>query len=125
LVHACGAGKQRGGTSISTKALDFRDKSSIKYPFGEFSFLYLGKYNNATRERCNEESPSCTASYILDTAIRNAPSTKVWNLDMQIKYPEQALEFVQPIPCMFSQVQLLNSQPSLRQSSALGSDTNK
>jgi hypothetical protein len=125
LVHACGEGEQSGGALISTKALDFRDQSSIRYPFGEFKFTYLGKYNDATRQRCNEESPSCKASYFLDTAIRTTPSVKVWNLDMQIKYPEQPLEFVQPIPCMFGQVQLLNSQPPVNQPPTLGSDSKR
>jgi len=124
LVQACGEGERSGGALISTRVPDLRDETSIKYPFGEFRFMYLGMYNDVTRQRCSEESPSCTASYMLETAIGSTatPPVKVWNLDLQIKYPEQALEFVKPIPCLLSQVQLLNSQTPVNPPFAASTD---
>jgi hypothetical protein len=99
LLAACGPGEQSGGqkTAYSGK-FDLRSDTDIKYPFAEFRFEYLGIYGTPPEP-----------SYMLDTANATAPS-KFWDLKLQVKYREQALEVVQAIPCLLNQVQLRNNR---------------
>jgi hypothetical protein len=102
LVAACGQGKESGGqkTPYSGK-FDFRENTSIKYPFAEFRFQYLGMHGTPLEP-----------TYMIDTVSTNSTPvpSKFWNLDLQLKYHEQALEVVQVIPCLFDQVQTRKSR---------------
>jgi len=119
LIPACGQGEQSGGQRVpyTGKKYDFRENTHIKYPFGEFKFIYLGKHEKDTPGKsCDTASASCTASYYLGYA---EASSKVWTLDFQVKYHEAALEVVQNIPCLFSQVQLRNNRHLPRDQGAI------
>ena len=94
VLAACGQGEQSGGQKLPYSGVyDLREDTKIKYPFAELQFSYLGMQGTPSKP-----------SYMIQTASAT-PSSKFWNLELQIKYHEQALELVQAIPCLFSQVQ--------------------
>ena len=79
---ACGQGEQSGEQKhpYFGGVSDLREDTKIKYPFAELQFSYLGMQGTPSKP-----------SYMIQTASAT-PSSKFWNLELQIKYHEQAFQ---------------------------------
>jgi hypothetical protein len=102
LLDACGRGEESGGQKLPYSGKnDLREDTRIKYPFAELKFSYLGMHGTPSK-----------ASYIIQTVkiVSTATPSDFWDIELQAKYHEAALEVVQNIPCLFSQVQLRNNR---------------
>jgi hypothetical protein len=97
LLEACGQGEQSGGQS-KYSGMDRREDTNIKYAFAEFQFEYLGMNGTPAEPFYMLRTANATGSY------------KYWDISAQVEFHERALEIVQAIPCLFSQVQMRSNQ---------------
>lgn len=106
LVEACGQGTQ------SQSGSDFDSHLTVEYPFAEFKFRYLGMYDQSKpdRPRCRGVSDSCVLRYSFEHVSAKSPKPNFWDIELQVKYHNAALDVVQDIPCLLEKVRLRSSQ---------------